>query len=149
VWEVIQGGVYAQGFDPKTNQYLDFRYQVSHGITTNNAYGIHPHLHWTITNAPSTTSNVVWVVEMSIGNPFQLMTNYTIRATNYCGTNLQHIITELPALYGLKESAMVVGNIQREGLNDSDTHPTKAFILSLDFHEPIIRMGSIAEYGDY
>ena len=146
------GGLTTYGFDAASTEQLDFELQIPHGITTNNAYGLRLHLHWTglVTPAGANT-NVVWGVEYSFANPGQVFPTTTItnRATNGIITAYTHRIAVLCTVTNLKESGVIVGRIFREGGNTSDNYATDAAGLSLDGHYGRIKMGSDAEFGDY
>jgi hypothetical protein len=144
----FMGNTRAWGFDAGTAQMMEFETQIPHGISTN--YGIRPHLHWTLMDGAGGASNVVWGLEVTIANGgavFPSTTTYYM--TNTCGTNFFHTKGAFPELTGLKESAVVVGRLFRDAANASDNVAVEAFPLSLDWHVPKVRLGSVAEYGDY
>jgi len=147
------GGVSVYGFDKASTEQLDFELQLPHGISTNEAYGIHIHLHWTGTTALTAgTSNVVWGLEYAlakVGSTFPAVT-ITNRITNTLNSVRFHEYSEFALITnGFGESTVIVGRMFREGGNAADTYDGDALGLSLDCHYPMIRMGSFNEDGDY
>lgn len=146
------GGLNVYGFDDASEEQLDFQLQLPHGITTNNAYGIRLHLHWTgtaVSAAPNT--NVVWGVEYAFANPITVYpaTTITNRITNGLIAIRLHAIAPILTLTNVKESGVMVGRLFRDGGNGGDTYAGDALGLSLDAHFGRIKMGSDAEFGDY
>lgn len=150
---IFRGGLACYGFDDNTTEQLNFELQLPHGITTNAAYGIHMHIHWTTTNAiAGANSNVVWGLEYVMADPLTLYATTTItnRITNAIPATFFHMLGEWPAItVNIKESAVMIGRLFREGGNASDTLSGDAIGISLDAHYPRISFGSTGEYGDY
>ena len=146
------GGLSAYGFDAASEEQLDFTIQIPHGITTNNAYGLRLHLHWTGLATPAgANTNVVWGLEYSFANPGQIFPTTTItnRTTNGIITAYTHRIAVITTVTNLKESGILVGRLFRDGGNGGDNYATDAVGLSLDGHYGRIKFGSDAEFGDY
>jgi hypothetical protein len=146
------GGLSVYGFDAASEEQLDFSIQIPHGITTNNAYGLRLHLHWTGLATPAgANTNVVWGLEYSFANPGQIFPTTTItnRTTNGIITAYTHRIASILTVTNLKESGILVGRLFRDGGNTSDNYATDAAGLSLDGHYGRIKFGSDAEFGDY
>jgi opacity protein-like surface antigen len=150
---VFRGGLSCYGFDDNSTEQLNFEMQLPHGTTTNTAYGVHLHVHWTQTNAiGGANSNVVWGVEYAIANPMTLYSTTTITnwVTNGITVPFFHQIAEWPAITNnIGESSVLMGRIFREGANASDTLAGDAIGMSLDAHYPRISFGSAKEDGDY
>jgi hypothetical protein len=150
---IFRGGLSCYGFDDNSIEQLNFEMQLPHGITTNAAYGIHMHIHWTTTNAiAGSASNVVWGLEYVIADPLTLFSTTTItnRVTNAIPAPFFHQLAEWPVITSnIKESAVMIGRIFREGNNASDDLSGDAIGISLDGHYPRISFGSTGEYGDY
>lgn len=149
----FRGGLTVYGFDDSSTEQLNFELQLPHGITTNTAYGIHMHIHWTCTNAiAGSASNVVWGLEYVMADPLTLFATTTItnRITNAIPAPFFHQLAEFATITNnIKESAVMIGRIFREGGNAGDDLTGDAMGLSLDAHYPRISFGSAGEYGDY
>lgn len=149
----LSGGLSCYGFDKASEEQLDFELQLPHGISTNTAYGIDLHLHWTGTTALTAgTSNVVWGLEWAmakIGENYSA-TTITNRVTNRLNSVRYHQISDLVRITnGFGESTVIIGRLFRDGGNASDTYDGDAIGLSLDTHYPVIRLGSSNENTDY
>lgn len=141
----------AYGFDKDADEALSFELQLPHGINTNNAYGIHCHIHYTGLTAPSATSNIVWGLTYMAASPTRRFNTVplTIYATNGLTGTTNHMLAEFPAITNLVESAIIFGTIFRDADNLSDEYPADAIALSFDAHYPRRQMGSHGEYGDF
>lgn len=150
--KIFVGGLTTYAFDDNADEQLDFELQVPHGISTNNDWGIHIHIHWTATNAIGANSNVVWGIEFTEANPGTGIfpaTTTTMFATNGIGLIREHRTAEFAAVTNVVESSVIIGRIFRDADNAADTYVGDALGLSLDAHYPRIKMGSTLEYGDY
>jgi hypothetical protein len=150
--KIFIGNLTTYAFDDAADEQLDFELQIPHGIATNNAYGIHLHLHYTGTNAPTGTSNIVWGIEFAWSNP-ALGIFPSVTQTNYSTNGLtatrQHMLAEFPVITGMKESAVLIGRLFRDANNGADEYVGDALAISFDAHYPRLQMGSHGEYGDF
>jgi hypothetical protein len=139
-------------FDAGTENSMEFELQIPHGISTNDAYGLRMHLHWSsLAIGAGAATNVVWGIEYNFANPSQVFpaTSTTVLVTNGIDVARAHRIATMFTLTGIKESGVMVGRIYRAAASGSDTHTAVAFPLSLDAHYPRIRFGSTNEMGDF
>lgn len=143
--------IQAYGFDAAADEALSFELQLPHGINTNNAWGIHCHVHYTGLTAPSTTSNIVWGLTYMAASPNKMFNTVplTIYATNGLTSTTNHMLAEFPVITNLVESAIIFGTLFRDADNPADEYPADAIALSFDAHYPRRSMGSSGEYGDF
>ena len=157
-------GLYLQGFSAAADNEVFFTLQTSHGAMIGNKYSdvyerpvddlrnvLAPHVHW----IPSTTNtgNCVW----------ELTSWPSTRGTAYSDDDVQTstitvaasgVVTEQINGFddidasAFKDSTCIVCRLRRLGSDEDDTFTGVALGVSVDFHMPIHRLGSQAEFGD-
>lgn len=148
---VWTNGLYAFAMDKDTDESLYAELQIPHGIDTNNAYGLRLHIHWTGNTAGGWgTSNVVWGIEYTMAAPNGTFPEtVSLLATNGLVAAGKHMIATWPTITNIAESGVLSLRLFRDANSAGDTYATDAFPISLDAHLPMIKLGSVAEFGDY
>lgn len=135
-------GVYAYDFSAVTKQELFFALQLPH--TYKEGTDIYPHVHW---SPPTTESgNVVWGIEYSWVNEYNAFPNTASTTVTSAAnsTAYAHRRAEFGAINGAGKirSSMLMGRIYRDSTNTADTYSTGAFLLEIDFHHQVNKLGT-------
>lgn len=143
------GTVRAYQFRNGFTERLEFELQAPHGFNEGSTYGLRLHVHWSC-NSATTPNTVGWKVDAivsNIGDPAGFSGPLTYGpVTGLTTVANEHVITSIHTFTGLKDSALIVGNIYRD---IGDTYAgNDVFGLSLDAHYAVQQVGSLDEFGD-
>lgn len=143
------GTIRAYQFRNGFTERLEFELQAPHGFNESSTYGLRLHVHWSCNSATS-PNTVGWKVDVTVSNIGDL-SGFSAPVTYGPVTGLttvanEHVITSIHTFTGLKDSALIVGNIYRD-IGDSYAG-NDVFGLSLDAHYVVESAGSLDEFGD-
>jgi hypothetical protein len=147
-------GVTLKGFPPGVRTSVSFEIQVPHGVKDDENFK--PHVHFSTVEDGSTGDAIRWCLEytaVNVGGVFgdtQILTADTIAAPSSGEvTAYAHHLSPFGTIPGgLRDSAMFVCTLYRDGAHVDDTFEGIACLLEFDMHAKFFQLGSVEEYPE-
>jgi len=149
-WTAYKGGEvlsFAKNLDNK----IFFNCQLTHRYKEDST--IHFHIHFTVPD--NNTGDTKWVLTYSwsdIGSKFpaqQTEPKIVSIAANSQDTHLvDEIYAPVPGTGQGGFSSMLICSLMREGSDDADTYDAAAYLVGIDFHVEMDKLGTASEYSD-
>ena len=119
-----------------------FNVQLPHSYYTGS--DIYPHIHWSPDGV--NTDNVRWALAYEWMNIDTVYDSSTIIYVAHAGsgTSLMHQMASFSPISGIGKtmSSMLICRMFRDAANEADTFTGDAFLLEIDFHFQLSRLGS-------
>ena len=133
-------------FDDASDEYISFNTQLTHKYK--HGSDIEFHLHTALPTAPSANDSVVWEVTYSwadIGEAFPTETTTTVVTDVQSLSANTHYLTEIIDQIsgsGKEGSSVLLCSLTRDADHASDTYDYDIYLVALDFHIEIDKIGS-------